>query len=228
MTDKLENYYNGGQAYDDEIVSMYRRQTRNSRFVAVIGLVIGVAGMLMVAALLPLKTFEPYIVEVDKTTGYIEVKSGLTQPLTLSDEEAVTQAYIVRFIRARESYSADRVDENVNLAALLSADDAASDLQKLYADTNRDNPVKKYGKNVKITTEIKSVSFPNKTTAIVRFATQTTENLTPPRTDHYVAVLRFRYTTTPIKNEWRFDNPLGFQVTSYQRDQETVVDGLKK
>lgn len=228
MSENLHSYYNGGQAYDDEIVSIYRRQTRNSRFVAAVGLVIGVAGMFMVAALLPLKTFEPYIVEVDKTTGFMEVKSGLTQPLTLSDEEAVTQAYVVRFIRARESYSADRVEENVNLAALLSADDAAADLQKLYADTNRDNPIKKYGKNVKITTEIKSVSFPNKSTAIVRFATQTTENLTPPRTDHYVAVLRFRYTTTPMKNEWRFDNPLGFQVTSYQRDQETVVDGSKK
>ncbi|WP_219340758.1 VirB8/TrbF family protein, partial [Escherichia fergusonii] len=28
-----------------------------------------------------------------------------------------------------------------------------------------------------------------------------------------------------VKNEWRFENPLGFQVTSYRRDQETVIPG---
>jgi type IV secretion system protein VirB8 len=37
--------------------------------------------------------------------------------------------------------------------------------------------------------------------------------------------VRFRYTDTPIKNEWRFDNPLGFQVYDYRRDQETVTPG---
>jgi type IV secretion system protein VirB8 len=26
-----------------------------------------------------------------------------------------------------------------------------------------------------------------------------------------------------MKNEWRWDNPLGFQVIEYRRDQETVV-----
>lgn len=228
MQEKIKEYFNAGESYDRELVGMYRRQTRNSRFVAAMGLIIGVAGLTVAASVLPLKTFEPYIVEVDKTTGYIEVKSGLTTPLTLTDQEAVTQAYIVRYLRARESYDATRVKENVSLAALLSAEDAANDLQQLYADTNNDNPVKKYGKNTRITTDIKSVSFPNKTTAIVRFATETDEKMNQPKLDHYVAVIRFRYTTTPIKNEWRFDNPLGFQVTSYQRDQESVVEGQKK
>jgi type IV secretion system protein VirB8 len=35
-------------------------------------------------------------------------------------------------------------------------------------------------------------------------------------------VVKFRYTSTPVKNEWRFDNPLGFQVTDYRRDQESA------
>jgi type IV secretion system protein VirB8 len=28
-----------------------------------------------------------------------------------------------------------------------------------------------------------------------------------------------------MRNEWRFDNPLGFQVIEYRRDQETVPAG---
>lgn len=30
---------------------------------------------------------------------------------------------------------------------------------------------------------------------------------------------------TPERNEWRFENPLGFQVYDYRRDQETVTLG---
>lgn len=228
MRDELQQYYNGGEAYDRELVGIYRRQTRISSFVAALGLIIGMAGLIVVVLVLPLKTFEPYIVEVDKTTGYIEVKSGLTKPLTLTDQEAVTQAYIVRYLRARESYDATRIKENVSLAALLSADDAAKDLQQLYSETNSNNPTKIFGKNTRIKTDVKSISFPNKTTAIVRFATETEENMNQPTVQHYVAVVRFRYTTTPMKNEWRFDNPLGFQVTSYQRDQESIIEGQKK
>ena len=37
-------------------------------------------------------------------------------------------------------------------------------------------------------------------------------------------MIRFRYTTSPLKNEYRFDNPLGFQVTDYRRDQESLPD----
>jgi type IV secretion system protein VirB8 len=37
-----------------------------------------------------------------------------------------------------------------------------------------------------------------------------------------VAVVRYRYSTEPMKLEDRFVNPLGFQVTSYRRDPEAV------
>ena len=48
-------------------------------------------------------------------------------------------------------------------------------------------------------------------TAAVRFMTTRTterENII----EHWAANVRFRYTKTPMKNQWRFDNPLGFQV----------------
>ena len=39
--------------------------------------------------------------------------------------------------------------------------------------------------------------------------------------------MRYRYTDTPATNEWRFENPLGFQVYDYRRDQETVTEGRR-
>ena len=41
-------------------------------------------------------------------------------------------------------------------------------------------------------------------------------------THDWVSLVRFRYTAAPMRNAWRFDNPLGFQVLEYRRDQETA------
>jgi len=189
----------------------------------ILGLV-AVCSLLVLAMLMPLKTFEPYFVEVDKTTGYMEVTSGLTRTTTLTEQQAVTQANVVRYIRAREKYDPYAVSENFGLAQLLSTGRASDDLTRLYSNTNPTNPTKVYGTNRTVAVEIKSVTFPNTSTALVRFSTTETgpAQLT---VKHYISVVRFRYTDTPLRMEWRFDNPLGFQVYEYQRDQETVTAG---
>ena len=64
-------------------------------------------------------------------------------------------------------------------------------------------------------------SIPNASTSIVRFAVAEKSDADTILRD-YISVVRFRYTDTPARNEWRFENPLGFQVLEYRRDQETV------
>jgi hypothetical protein len=72
-----------------------------------------------------------------------------------------------------------------------------------------------------VAVNIKAISFPNNRTALVRFATlEQTSTRTTERA--WQALVRFRYTSSPVSNELRFENPLGFQVTEYRRDQETV------
>jgi type IV secretion system protein VirB8 len=59
-------------------------------------------------------------------------------------------------------------------------------------------------------------------TAAVRFITIRT-NERERVEEHWAGNVRFRYSGEPMKNEWRWDNPLGFQVIEYRRDQETVA-----
>ncbi|RVD30342.1 type IV secretion system protein, partial [Mesorhizobium sp. M4A.F.Ca.ET.020.02.1.1] len=121
-------------------------------------------------------------------------------------------------------YDPYAIEENFGIAALLSTGDAARELQALYSAASPQNPAKVYGKLKRVLVDIKSVSFPNNSTAIVRFST-TEKSETEAIDRHWISVVRFRYTDTPIKNEWRFENPLGFQVYDYRRDQETVTPG---
>lgn len=220
----LQSYFQHGELWEQEIIKRAKRSSRVAWFFAMVFAGIAVLSLFAVVLMLPLKSFEPYVVEVDRTTGYIEVKSGLTRPANLTEQQAITQANVVRYIRNREGYDPFAIQELFGIAALLSTGDAARELQAQFSAANPQNPAKVYGKLKRVLVDIKSVTFPNASTAIVRLSTNEKSD-TDSIVRHWISVVRFRYTDTPVKNEWRFENPLGFQVYSYRRDQETVTQG---
>lgn len=231
MTDSkeaaLRSYFQDGDCWENEIVRKAQRSRTLAWFVAAIFGVMTICALLALVMLVPLKSFEPVIVVVDKTTGYIETKSGLTKAQNLTESHAIAQANVVRYIRAREGYDPYAISDNYGIAALLSTGDAARDLQNQFSTANPGNPVHLYGKGKQVLVDVKSVTFPNDTTALVRFST-TEKSATDSVTRHYISLLRYRYIGEPATNAWRFENPLGFQVYSYRREQETVTDGDKE
>jgi type IV secretion system protein VirB8 len=221
---QLHSYFQQGDVWEQEIIKRAKRSARVAWFFALILAGLATLSLAAIVLMVPLKSFEPYVVTVDRTTGYIEVQSGLTRPANLTEQRAVTQANVVRYIRNREGYDPFAIEEYFGTAALLSTDEAARELQALFSAANPQNPAKFYGRLKRVLVEIKSVTFPNASTAIVRFST-TEKSDTESIVRHWISVVRFRYTDTPIRNEWRFENPLGFQVYAYRRDQETVTPG---
>lgn len=213
-------YYAEGATWEHDLA----RRNRNSRalawIVAAVMTVVAVVALGLLALLVPLKTYEPYMVVVDKTTGFVEVKRPMAEG-ALSQDEAVTMFSVVRYIKARETYDPRALKDNFDLAQLLSAGDAARELTEVYSSANPNNPVKLFGSNTEVAVTIKSVTFPNNRTALVRFSTDQ-KSATSILTRHWVSLVRFRYTATPMRNQWRFDNPLGFQALEYRRDQETA------
>jgi type IV secretion system protein VirB8 len=212
--------YADGATWERDIA----RRNRNSRalawIVAGVMTIVAVGALGILALLVPLKTYEPYMVVVDKTTGFVEVKRPMAEgPLT--QDEAVTTFNVVRYIKARETYDPKALKDNFDLAQLLATADAARELTEIYSPANPSNPVKVYGTNTVVAVTIKSVTFPNNRTALARFSTEE-KSSTNIVTRNWVSLVRFRYTSVPIRNEWRFDNPLGFQVLEYRRDQETA------
>ncbi|WP_217430327.1 virB8 family protein [Sphingomonas bacterium] len=213
-------YYADGATWEHDIA----RRNRNSRsfawIVASVMSVVAVGALGTLALLVPLKTYEPYMVVVDKTTGFVEVKRPMAEG-PLSQDEAVTTFNVVRYVKARETYDPKALKDNFDLAQLLATGDAERDLVDLYTPSNPQNPLKVLGTGAEISVSIKSVTFPNTRTALVRFSTDQ-KTATDVVTRNWVSLVRFRYTAAPMRNEWRFDNPLGFQVVEYRRDQETA------
>jgi type IV secretion system protein VirB8 len=212
-------YYDEARTWEHDIA----RRNRDSRAIAwVIASVMTIFASLALLALVllvPLKSYEPYMVVVDRATGFVEVKRPMAEGV-LNQDEAVTTFNVVRYIRMRETYP-KALKENFEIAQLLATGDAARELTEIYSPANPKNPIKVLGLNTVVATTIKSVTFPNSRTALVRFSTEE-KSQTNIVTRHWVSLVRFRYTSTPIRNEYRFENPLGFQVTEYRRDQETA------
>ncbi len=213
-------YYADGATWEHDIA----RRNRNSRafawIVATVMTAVALSAVGTLALLVPLKTYEPYMVVVDKTTGFVEVKRPMAEG-PLSQDEAVTTFNVVRYVKARETYDPKALKDNFDLAQLLATGDAQRDLVDLFAPSDPQNPLKLLGTGAEVSVSVKSVTLPNAHTALVRFATD--QKTATELTEHsWVSLVRFRYTAAPMRNEWRFDNPLGFQVTEYRRDQETA------
>jgi type IV secretion system protein VirB8 len=212
------NHLGEGRTWEADIFGSLRRSRTVAWIIAAIAITVALVSLALVAMLLPLKTFEPYVVTVDKTTGYLEIARPLKQG-PLEPAEAITVANVVRYIKARETYDYRMIKENFELAALLSNGPARDDLVRLWATGNPQRPDKVLGRDAAVAVFVKSASFLNVRTIQVRFDT-IEKTLEREISKHWVATVKFRYTSEPEKNAWRFDNPLGFQAMDYRRDQE--------
>lgn len=218
----LDRYFEDAEAWETQMFKKANRRARTATLLmfANLGCTVVMAGA--IASVLPLKQLEPVVIVADRTTGFLEVSRPLHDAEALQGDEAITMANVVRYVRARETYNIHDVSENFHMTKVLSGGKAAAELDVLYASSNPDNPVRRYGKDQSVAVHIKSVQFPNAKMAVVRFSTDSKNSLGVVTTDHYSSLVRFAYNGEPLKNEWRFDNPLGFQVIEYRRDQEVV------
>lgn len=214
-------YYEAGEDWEYETYLRLTQSKRRAWVVAGVASAVAVLSLLALVLLLPLKEFAPYVVTVHDGTGYLEVTRGLA-PGDLSEDEAVTSANIVRCLTAHETFDATDYRENYDYVNLCMADEALENYRRLFSNDHPENPIKQYGYDTTVRVQIKSLQLLTQETAQVRFQTiKTTAGR--EEIEHWIAVLTFRYVQKPTALADRFQNPLGFQITRYRRDQELVT-----
>jgi len=213
-------YFREGATWEEDRTRWERSKSSLAWIVATVTSVIALAAIFALASMVPLKSYEPYMIVVDKSSGFVEVKRPMAEG-SLTQDESVTMFNVVRYVKARETYDPKALKDNFDLAQLLSTGAASRDLTEIYSPANPKNPVKEFGALTEISVTVKSVTFPNQRTALVRFSTDEKSSSNIVHHD-WVSLVRFRYSGAPMSNGMRFDNPLGFQTTEYRRDQETA------
>ncbi len=210
-------------AFEADMIFGPRRRERYAYLIAAAGVIVGLVGFAGAVSLFPLKSVETFVVVVDKQTGEMD-RVAAVEALTLDESDAIIQASLVAYVDDRETFDLTDSAPRINAVLNRSDGDAARSLRDLWTASNEDYPITVYGRDARIEVVIKSVNQIEPGVAQVRF----TRTLRRPRdtrrvTQSYVATVRYAFrpeTRQRLQQVWA--NPLGFVVTSYRVDAETL------
>ncbi|MFK5980826.1 MAG: type IV secretion system protein [Rhizobiaceae bacterium] len=211
-------------SFEEEVFFQLQTQRNRWMYVAIISLILSVGCVGALLALLPLKEIRPYVVMVDKTTGAAE-KIVQVQPLKLSEQEAVRQAELVSYVSDRETYDAFDNETRIPEVLTRSRNQARDSLVTLWTKGSESYPPSIYASRSRVRTTIVSITLLTEKTAQVRFRkTLETQGEKPVQRD-FVATVGFEFNPRVERNlEAVWQNPLGFVVTNYRIDAETLTN----
>lgn len=208
--------------FEDEVFFSLQRRTKLFGWMAVLSLLTCMLSVAAVVMMLPLKEIRPYVVMVDRETGESELVVS-TLPGDLSERDAVRQAELVRYITERETYDVADNRERIPQVLATSEGQAADSLRALWNSSAREYPPAVYGETSLIRVRVRSMTILNDNTAQVRFTRALEEPGLEPVVRAFVATVGFTFkprTERTLEAVWK--NPLGFTVTSYRIDAETL------
>lgn len=227
-----KQYFCEATAWDHNIHEMLRKSNKRAWIVTFGCTAIAILEACALLALMPLKTIEPFVIRVDKNTGYTDVISTLTQTqgqIQQPAQEALDKFFLGQYIRHREGYQWESRDYDRNLVGLMS-DPTIQQEYAAYTDPrNAQAPVNLYRNTAQVTITVTGINFLNKQrlkghryiTAMVRYTKQIARKGERKLLSHWVATITYSYINAAMSVSDRQINPLGFQVTSYRTDQET-------
>lgn len=220
---------NGLKSYLEESRGLerdYMSEILRSRLVAW-RLAIGASSLLTVALLAllfltPLKTNTPFVLRVDNATGHVEVLTTIRDSES-SYGEVVDSYFLNQYVLNREGYDYNTIQNAYNTTALLSDPEVQREYYALFEGAQARDTVLK--DRAKIVVQIRSITpTPETGTAVVRFSTQIKHSNGSVESLHnWLATIGYTYKDATMSSVDRRINPLGFQITSYRVDPETLT-----
>lgn len=215
----LKAYFAEARSWDRDRLHAAERSKRLAWTVAAAACALSVASVGAVAALSPLKSVQPFVVRVDRTSGAVDVVNGLKGADHLTYEEAVTKYWLGLYVRARESWLAPAAEANFRQVTIMSTTSEQQRWADFFRPTNGTSPQVIWGDAGEAQVEIRAVSFVSPSVANIRFHRTVRQGAQTIGSD-WISTIAFVYTKAPMGEADRLKNPLGFQVTSYRADPE--------
>ena len=182
-------------------------------------LICTLATVVVISQLTPLKSIEPYVIEVDQKTGITQTVDPMTVK-ELTANEAVNNYWSVMYMRAREGYSMTDLAKSYNLVRVM------SESRKVYpqfvSEADPNNPrsnAARLGTYGERSVKIKSITYLNPQLVQIRVLIEERGGIAQ---QHKLVLLAFEYVKMSLSLEERYLNPLGFRVIDYRVDEDIL------
>ena len=219
LSKDLDAYFKQSRTFDGERAEAAIRSRKRAWWLASAAAALAGGSLCAVIAMLPLRTIEVHVFRVDSATGVVDLVAPLKGTQTYN--EAVTKYFAALYVRLREGYLPDEARHAFRTVTLMSA----ADEQQRYADwaspRNPKSLVAVLGQDGRADVVVKSITFPDRKLALVRFA-RTVRHQGQLLTSHWQATLSFAFVAGDMAESDRAINPLGFVVSQYRIDAETA------
>jgi type IV secretion system protein VirB8 len=217
----LKVYFEEAKRWDEDRLTSARRSKVLAWSVAGCAGLVAFAAIGAVAALSPLKSVEPFVVRVDRSTGAVDVMTGLKGADHLTYEEAVSKYFLALYVRDREGWLPQAAEQNFRQVSILSTPTEQQRWADAFRPSNPQSPQVAWGSATVSLIDVRAISFVSPEVANVRFHRTLREAQQTIESD-WIATIAFSYTKAPMNEGDRLRNPLGFQVVSYRADPEVV------
>ena len=218
IKDPKSDYFQEALEWQHEKYDSAKKNERRGWLMAFLFALIATTLAFALAMLTPLKEVTPYTIQVDKVTGETSVMKPLSNG-TLTQSEALTKYWLIKYIRARVGYDRQDLEKNYELVQIMTDKKEFARYAKAFNPKKADSPYQRYGEKTTIEVRVKSVAFLKENVASIRIdlteITHDTPTITP-----WVITMSFQFTLEPKTEAERFDNPLGFQATKWRIDAE--------
>lgn len=218
----VKDYLAETATWETDKVLEYAKSRRTAWQVAAAATAIAFMSTAALVGLTPLKTTEPFVIRVDNSTGIVDVVKTLKHGDT-TYEEAVNKYFVQLYVRHREGFNKETAAENYYSVGILSANQEQQKFQEYFHPKNPRSPLNVFGQHAKVRVSIKGVSFVKPSVALVRYAKEIERAGEKPEISHWSSTVTFKYVGTPMTEKDRAFNPLGFQVSDYRADPESLT-----
>lgn len=223
--DEFEAYLQASESWAHDRERELARSRRVAWWVAIAMGIVAALEAIAIIVLTPLKTVQPYTLLVDRQTGYVEALQPL-QRLTVTADTALTRSFLVQYVIAREGFAIDTLQSDYRKVALWSAGEARQQYIEQMQASNPESPLARVPRSTVLNVAIKSVTSMSPSSALVRFNIERLDRGRAAQSSAWVALLRFTYSGEAMTAADRLINPLGFKVTRYRKNEETLPEPL--
>jgi len=201
--------------------------------IAIVSLVAATLAAFAVFRLAPLKSVQPYLIQIDEKTGITQRVLPITQQ-DYSAYEAVDRYFTSMYLRLREGYNISILRYNYNVLRLMSTADVFRRFRWQVDPNNEESFARRLGAFGQRDVKIRSMVYitnpsdrknkgPSTSGKVLQARITTTESLPnqPDKVSLWIVTINFEYADLSLNQEEQLLNPLGYTVTSYQIQPET-------